>query len=114
MIENNDAIFKHYYHDQLTLALEEAKIYQLSSEFVEYLLTTNPTRSITNKLQHLLIDNEELFEVLRIFEIGMELIPEKELLDKFKQQTIRNDSIFQAEKGTSEFYTLVFTEKQQF
>ncbi|CAF0876681.1 unnamed protein product [Rotaria sordida] len=114
LIENNSNIFKHYYHDQVTLALEEAKIYQLSSEFAEYLLTTNPNRSISNQLQHLLIDHEELFELLRIFEIGTELIDEKTLMNTFKQQTFRDDSIFKTQTETGDFYTLVLSKEKQY
>ncbi|CAF3271184.1 unnamed protein product [Rotaria sp. Silwood2] len=114
LIENNYEIFKHYYHDQVTLALEEAKIYQLSSEFAEYLLTTNPNRSIINKLQHLLINNEELFELLRIFDIGTELIDEKKLTNIFKEQAIRDDSIFETRKENGEFYTLVLNKEKQY
>ncbi|CAF5105465.1 unnamed protein product, partial [Rotaria sp. Silwood1] len=114
LIENNCDIFKHYYHDQIILALEEAKIYQLSSEFAEYLLMTNTHRSVSNQLQHLLVDNEELFELLRIFEIATELIDEKKLMNDFKQQTIQGDSIFETSQENSELYTLVLAKEKQF
>ncbi|CAF3742087.1 unnamed protein product [Rotaria sp. Silwood1] len=113
LIENNNDIFKHYYHDQVTLSLEEAKIYQLSSEFVVSLLTTNLYRSNANKLQHLLIDNEELFELLRIFEIGTELIEEKILTKTFKTPIPLKDSISETQKKNEAFYTLGLTKEKK-
>ncbi|CAF4517450.1 unnamed protein product, partial [Rotaria socialis] len=74
LIFNTSDLFTHYYHDQVALAQDEAKVYQLPTSFVQRLLTLSPTRSITNQLQHLLIDHVELFEILRIFEISMQLV----------------------------------------
>ncbi|CAF4175411.1 unnamed protein product [Rotaria socialis] len=114
LIENNFDIFKHYYHDQVTLALEEAKIYNLSSEFVESLLTTNSYRSIANRLQHLLIDHEELFELLRIFEIGSELIDEKTVMTTFKQLIFLDDSVFATQRKNGALYALVLAKERKF
>ncbi|CAF4379298.1 unnamed protein product, partial [Rotaria sp. Silwood2] len=77
LIFNNRDLFIHYYLDQVALAQDEAKVYQLPTSFVQRLLTLNPTRSIIDQLKHLLIDHVELFEVLRIFEISMQLVGEE-------------------------------------
>ncbi|CAF3718893.1 unnamed protein product [Rotaria socialis] len=90
LIFNNSDLFTHYYHDQVALAHDEAKVYQLPTSFVQRLLTLNPTRSITNQLQHLLIDHVELFEILRIFEISMQLVGEETVINAFNKQSIQN------------------------
>ncbi|CAF4590227.1 unnamed protein product, partial [Rotaria sp. Silwood2] len=77
LIFNNSDLFIHYNHDQMALAQDEAKVYQLPTSFAQRLLTLNPTRSIIDQLKHLLIDHVELFEVLRIFEISMQLVGEE-------------------------------------
>ncbi|CAF1081188.1 unnamed protein product [Adineta ricciae] len=66
-ILSNRHLFVHYYFDQLLLAQDEAKVYQLPNSFVQRLVTLNPTRSIKDQLKHLLIDHIDLFEILRIF-----------------------------------------------
>ncbi len=50
---------------------------------------SNPTRSIVDRLKYLLIDYNELFEMLRLFEISTKLINEKDFINElFDRQFI--------------------------
>ncbi|CAF1683182.1 unnamed protein product [Rotaria magnacalcarata] len=104
-------LFTRYYHDQVALAQDEAKVYQLPTSFVQRLLTLNQTRSITNQLQHLLIGHVELFEILKFFEISMQLVGEETLLNAFNEQSIQNCISDQSIIGHNVFYTLVLIEE---
>ena len=60
LIFDKPDLFMHYYQDQIILAQDEAKVYQLSISFVQHLLTLNRTRSMTEQMKHLLIDHVEI------------------------------------------------------
>ncbi|CAF1231023.1 unnamed protein product, partial [Didymodactylos carnosus] len=93
IIINDVNLLKHFYHDQISLALDEAKLYQLSTSFVLKLLTSNPTRSPIDLLKHLLDNHTELIELLRMFEAGLELVNEKKLSSEiFQQQFITSNN----------------------
>ncbi|CAF4479211.1 unnamed protein product [Rotaria sp. Silwood2] len=111
LIFNNRDLFIHYYLDQVALAQDEAKVYQLPTSFVQRLLTLNPTRSIIDQLKHLLIDHVELFEVLRIFEISMQLVGEEFFTNVFNKQSIQNYVLNESITGHNVFYTLVLIEQ---
>ncbi|CAF2771043.1 unnamed protein product [Rotaria sp. Silwood2] len=105
-------LFMHYYHDQLTLIQNEAQSYQLSIRFIEQLLTLNPRRTIKDRMKHLLIDHIELMELLKMFEIGIQLIGE----DYFKieeQFHIYNedDSMETFNHNPTDFYFLIIGEE---
>ncbi|CAF3682110.1 unnamed protein product [Adineta steineri] len=110
-ILDDNNLFQYYYYDQLILAQDEAKICQLSSPFIQCLIMSNSTRSINDRLKHLLIDYNELFDILRLFEISTKLINEDDFLNKlFHQQFLtlnNNDSTLI--KNDSTFYKLVLT-----
>ncbi len=111
MIFNDKDLFNYYYYDQLALAQDEAKIYQLSSIFIQRLVMSNPTRSIIDRLKHLLIDYNELFEILRLFEISTKLIDEKDFIDELfnRQFIILDETNKKLIKNESLFYNLVLT-----
>ncbi|CAF2744932.1 unnamed protein product [Rotaria sp. Silwood2] len=99
-ILNNFELFEHYYHDQLAILLDEVRIDHLTISFAQRLLTSNPMLTIEDKLKHLLLHQDELIELLHIFEIGMELIGEDKwnfdeqlfIADKTQTATINNSS----------------------
>ena len=112
-ILDNPDLFTHYYHDQVLLAQDEAKIQQLPITFVEHLLSSNPTRSITDRLKHLLVDHGELFEILRIFEICAQLVDEETFTHAFNGKSLEQYSPDGTIAGDEIFYTLVLVESQQ-
>ena len=112
-IWENPDLFAHYYHDQILLAQDDAKIQQLPSAFVQHLLTSNPVRSVTDRLKHLLVDHGELFEVLRIFEICAQLLGEEAFSQAFNGKSIEQFSSEQPITGDETFYTLVLVEPQR-
>ncbi|CAF0809248.1 unnamed protein product [Rotaria sordida] len=113
IIFNDNDLFRYYYNDQLLLAQDEAKIYQLSSLFIKCLLMTNQTRSINDRLRHLLIDYNELFKILRLFEISIKLIDENDFINEiFNQQLIiLDESDMKIIKNESLFYKLILTDE---
>ncbi|CAF3395094.1 unnamed protein product [Rotaria sp. Silwood1] len=113
IIFNDNDLFRYYYSDQLILAQDEAKIYQLSSLFIKCLLMTNQTRSIIDRLKHLLIDYNELFEILRLFEISKKLIDENDFINEiFNRQLITLDETdIKISKNESLFYNLILTDE---
>jgi hypothetical protein len=66
-ILDDQDLFDHYYYDQLTLARNEANIQQLSTSFIQRLLTSKLLGTVKDRLKYLLIDYEELFEIMRIY-----------------------------------------------
>jgi hypothetical protein len=113
-ILNNEVLFNHYYQDQLALVQDETKIYQLSTTFVQSLLSTNSMRTVTQRLNHLFINYEELLELLRLFEISVQLIGDENQL-KFNQQFIDLDKEqFPPNNNDSDFYCLVLTNDQYY
>ena len=88
MIFNEKDFFQSYFNDQLALAQEEGKIYSLSSNFIQRLVLSNPKRSTIDRLKLLLIDYNEFFEILRIFENSMKLIEETKFSRTCFQSTI--------------------------
>jgi hypothetical protein len=111
-IFNDEILFNHYYHDQLTLVQDETKIYQLSTTFIQSLLSTNSTRAVEERLNHLFTGYEELIELLRLFEIGVQVIIDENKL-KFDQQFINLDKEeYPSNSNDSDFYCLVLTNGQ--
>lgn len=76
-ILNNPDLFEYYYHDQLAILSDEMQIDYLTVPFALRLLTSNPRLSIEDKLKHLLIYQDELIELLHLFETGLGLIGEE-------------------------------------
>ena len=111
-IFNNEILFNHYYHDQLALVRDETKISHLSTAFIQSLLSTNSIRTVSQRLNHLFTDYEELSEFLRLFEIGVQLIGDKNKLN-FDQQFIDLDkATYVPQSNDSDLYCLVLTNEQ--
>ena len=118
LIFNDEHLSRFYYHDQLLLAQNEGKVHGLSLTFIQCLLTSNPMRTWTDRMKHLLSDSNEFFEILRLFEIGTNLIDEKKFIDEVLKQQLtvidannepkhRNDRSFYHLVLTSEHFCLV-------
>ncbi|CAF3798071.1 unnamed protein product, partial [Rotaria sp. Silwood1] len=111
-IFNDEILFNHYYHDQLALVQDETKIYQLSTTFIQSLLSTNSIRTVEERLNHLFTGYEELIELLRLFEIGVQVIVDENKF-KFDQQFINLDKEeYPSNSNDSDFYCLVLTNGQ--
>jgi hypothetical protein len=112
VILNDSDLFDHYYHDQLTLARNEANIHQLSTSFVQHLLTSKISGTTKDRLSHLLIDYEELLEIMRIFEIGTPLIGEEDAVLKILDQQFIDHSDEQEKNigDNNKLYRLVMRE----
>ena len=111
-IFNNEILFNHYYHDQLALVQDETKIYQLSTTFIQSLLSTNSNRTIEERLNHLFTGYEELIELLRLFDIGVQIISDENQF-KFDQQFINLDKEqYASHSNDTDFYCLVSTNGQ--
>ena len=88
-ILNDPNLFDHYYCDQLTLTRNEANIHQLSTSFVQRLLTSKISGNYKDRLKHILVDYEELSRIMRIFEISIAIVGDEKIFDDiFKQQFI--------------------------
>ncbi|CAF4595003.1 unnamed protein product, partial [Rotaria sp. Silwood2] len=111
-ILDDSNLFDHYYHDQLTLARNEANIHQLSTSFIQRLLTSKIAGTMKHRLKHLLIDYEELFEIMRLFEIGIPLISDEDhVFDILNQQfIISNDHQEKIIRNNTDLYYLVLEE----
>ncbi|CAM2726708.1 unnamed protein product [Rotaria socialis] len=101
--------FEFYIHDQIALHLKETNIY-LSPKFVLDLLVSNPTYTIEQNAQLFLAQHAEFTEILRLFEIGLQLVSEEEIRNNIQKQLIENPT---GNIKLSNFYTLVIA-KQQF
>ncbi|CAF4833776.1 unnamed protein product, partial [Rotaria sp. Silwood1] len=108
-ILNDSNLFDHYYHDQLTLARNEANIHQLSTLYVQRLLTSKIAGTIKYRLRHLLIDYEDLFEIMRLFEISIPLISDEDHVFEILNQQfiILNDNQEKIIRNISDLYYLV-------
>ncbi|CAF2688702.1 unnamed protein product [Rotaria sp. Silwood2] len=102
--------FQLYFHDQITMHLAEVKI-QLSTDFVYDLLTSNPTRTIKQHKRLFLVEHVELTEILRLFEISLQLISEEIIRNVIHKQSIE---IPPCKLQSSEYYTLVLVNSKQF
>ncbi|CAF5093424.1 unnamed protein product, partial [Rotaria sp. Silwood1] len=110
LIFNDQKWFQLYFHDQIAMHLADAKI-QLSTNFVFDLLTSNPTRTIKQYKRLFLIEHIELNEILRLFEISLQLVSEENIRNIIREQWIEiPPSIIKS----SEFYTLVLVNSEQF
>ena len=79
----------HYYHDQLALTRNEASAHHLSTSFIQRLLSSDMSTNNQRLLQHLFINYEELFEIMKLFEISRILLNnEEDLLKLLTQQLI--------------------------
>jgi len=79
-IFNDPILFEYYYQDQLTLERNQNHIHHLSSSFIHKFLTWNLTLTPRDQLVHLLIDYEQLFEIMRIFEMVLPLFIDENYL----------------------------------
>ncbi|CAF3161661.1 unnamed protein product [Rotaria sp. Silwood2] len=75
-IFQNSDLFKYYYHDQLTIILNKMNIHQVSSSFIQQLISKLSV-SPKDRLTHVFIHYEELCEIMRIFDIGLPLIDDR-------------------------------------
>ncbi len=110
LVFSNHQIFNFYFHDQIIMHLIETKI-QLSAEFVFDLLTSNPTRSFKEHKRLFLVEHVELTEILRLFEISLQLVGEEEILTQVRKQLVANPDRTD-EIRSSTFYTLVLYNDQ--
>ncbi|CAF1340047.1 unnamed protein product [Adineta steineri] len=101
--------FKFYFLDQIALRLIETNIH-LSSELTFNLLTSNPTRSLEQNAELFLVQHVELTEILRLFEIGLQLVNENEICNGMKNQLIFENPI--GDIKSSRFYSLVIGDQQ--
>ncbi|CAF1035564.1 unnamed protein product [Rotaria sordida] len=102
--------FQLYFHDQIAMHLADVKI-QLSTNFVFDLLTSNPIRTIKQNKHLFFIEHIELNEILRLFEISLQLVSEENIRNIIREQWI--EIPFGIIKS-SEFYTLVLVNNEQF
>ena len=104
-------LFSHYYHDQITLARIEADIPQLSTSFIQSLISKT-SDSVKDRLTYLLIDYGELFEIMRLFEIGIPCIGEEDdVLQILEQQIIDHNNLPEETiRNDSNLYRLVIKE----
>ena len=110
-IQNSES-FQYYYHDQLSLAVDEAKISRLPISFIETLFKLNHTQSNTSLIEDLLCNHIELIEILRVFEVAIELIGEQTLTNVIcKQQLIKSD-VLSATRNNLEIYCLMIRNDQ--
>ena len=110
LILNDQTLFDWYLSDQLILAQEESKIYDLSSDFLFRLITMNPTRTYVERLKLILINFNELFKIFRLFEISTKLINENDFQQLLNRQLIvlkENDN--RTIENDSSFYNLILT-----
>jgi len=98
-------MFLHYYHDQLVLTENEAHIQKLPTSLIRKLTSTLST-DIKYQLTYLLVYPEELFEIMRLFEISLSITEEK-LLSK----TIDQRCILSSLKNINNFYALMQQEE---
>jgi len=103
-IFHDSKLFNFYFHDLLTLAMNQANIHELSITFVQRLLTANTLNSVQHQLSYLFIDYVEFFEILRTFEIGRLLIGEEESLFEIFEST--NPNHFRLVFENSKFYLI--------
>jgi hypothetical protein len=91
LVFNDQRYFDIYFYDQIALHLSEMNIH-LSPKFVFDLLTSNPTRSLEQKARLSLTQYTEFTEILRLFEIGLQLTSEEEICQQMKKQLIEKSS----------------------
>lgn len=104
LVMNDPQRFELYFHDQVAMHLLETNIH-LSTHFVFGLLTSNTTRSLAQKVQLLLSEHLELTKILRLFEIGLQMIQEEELGREIEKQWINDSNNL---IRSSQLYTLIF------
>ncbi|CAF0841320.1 unnamed protein product [Didymodactylos carnosus] len=106
-------IFQYYYHDLLSLFLNENKI-QLSTKFVLQLFSSNPVLSSIDKLKYFIVQQAEIIEILRIFEICTNIVNEETLSDicvrNFKHIVKHSDATI----PETNFYILILTQDNVF
>ncbi|CAF2728917.1 unnamed protein product [Rotaria sp. Silwood2] len=93
-IVNNLELFEYYYHDQLAILLDEVRML-----------------TIQDKLKHFLMYQDELIELLYLFEIDMELIGE-EKWNFDVQFCISDNTQLTMTDNSSNLYILVQIEQQ--
>ncbi|CAF2688718.1 unnamed protein product [Rotaria sp. Silwood2] len=110
LIFNDQTWFQLYFHDQIAMHLADVEI-QLSTDFVFDLITSNPTRTIKQYKRLFFIEHIELTRFLRLFEISLQLVTEEQIRNIITKQWIEiPPNMIQS----SEFYTLVLANNEQF
>ncbi|CAF4873659.1 unnamed protein product, partial [Rotaria sp. Silwood1] len=104
-------LFKHYFHDQIAILLDELGINHLSVSFAQKLLTMNPSLTVENKMKYFLLDQDELIKLLNLFEIGLEIIGEDKW--QFEEQfLIFNKTKIVTFNNPTNLYVLIQVEQQ--
>ncbi|CAF3944692.1 unnamed protein product, partial [Rotaria sordida] len=108
LVFSDPKFFEFYFHDQIALHVIETNIH-LSPKFAFDLLANNPTRSFEQNVRLFLVEYVEFTEILRLFEISLQLISEEEIRSEIQKQLIENplDKI-----RLSKFYSLVIANEQ--
>ncbi|CAF1094104.1 unnamed protein product [Rotaria sordida] len=102
-IFENQSLFNHYYHDQIAMHLRDTNI-QLSTDFVFTLFIDNNKKPI-DQVKSLLTDNVETTIILRLFEIGTQLVKQNDLIDILKCQIIEFNNLTIEKRP---YYTLIW------
>ncbi|UJR16715.1 hypothetical protein I4U23_003615, partial [Adineta vaga] len=108
LVFTESEFFKLYFHDQIALHLTETNIY-LSPELTFNIFNSNPTRSLEQNAGIFLAHYVELTEILRLFEITLELTNEDEICNMISKQLVKNPL---DEIKSSMFYSLVITNEK--
>ncbi|CAF4667748.1 unnamed protein product, partial [Rotaria sp. Silwood2] len=87
LVFSDAQFFEFYFHDQIALHLIETNIH-LSPKFAFDLLASNSTRSFEQNVRLFLVQYVEFTEILRLFEIGLQLINEEEIRNEIQKQLI--------------------------
>ncbi|CAF4298072.1 unnamed protein product, partial [Rotaria sp. Silwood2] len=103
LIFTNQYFFELYLHDQMALHLIDTNIH-LSSKFSLNLLLSNPNRTIEENALLFLAQYAEFTEILRLFEISLQLVSEEEIRNIIQNQLIKTPT---GNIKPSKFYTLV-------
>ncbi|CAF3907546.1 unnamed protein product, partial [Rotaria sp. Silwood2] len=108
LVFSDAQFFEFYFHDQIALHLIETNIH-LSPKFAFDLLASNSTRSFEQNARLFLVQYVEFTEILRLFEIGLQLINEEEIRNEIQKQLIKNPI---GNIKPSKFYSLVIANEQ--
>ena len=115
-ILDDSKLLDQYCRDQLILTRNEANIPNLSISFIQHLLKANASKNGKGWLRYLLLDSEELFDVLRIFEISIPLIGEEDTVSKnlHQQFVVHHNSEDTTLKKDDNLYQLISQESNYY
>ncbi|CAF1107649.1 unnamed protein product [Didymodactylos carnosus] len=109
-IIDNTYLFEQYYHDQLRLLLDENQL-SLSMTLVSQLLNKNPMIHPKLKIKNFILNQSELLEILRIFELGFLLFDQLPTnLIKTSLIIVNDRSTLDTLESKSTTYTLILYE----